>query len=100
MLFDLSRFKRITSSGRFIPQIDGLRFLAISSVFLYHVHGYLTVGAGYAEDGWWTRQLTTGHFGVQLFFGISGFILALPFASHHLRGAKRVSLRGYFLRRL
>ena len=31
---------------------------------------------------------------------ISGFILALPFAAHHLAGAPAVSLRKYYLRRL
>ena len=30
------RFSRITSGGNFIPEIDGLRFLAISSVLLFH----------------------------------------------------------------
>lgn len=38
--------------------------------------------------------------GVLLFFVISGFILALPFALQHQRGGERVSLRAYFLRRL
>jgi len=37
---------------------------------------------------------------VLLFFIISGFILALPFALQHQEGAERVSLRAYFLRRL
>lgn len=30
-------FKRITSGGEYMPEIDGLRFVAIVSVVLYHV---------------------------------------------------------------
>ncbi len=40
-----------------------------------------------------------GCFGVQLFFVVSGFILSLPFARHHLCGGKPVGLREYYLRR-
>lgn len=37
-------FKRITSSGKFIPEIDGLRFVATcdkyySNIFHYHLSG-------------------------------------------------------------
>ena len=42
----LGRLRRLTSSGRSIPEIDGLRFVAITSVCLYHVRGYLL-----ARDG-------------------------------------------------
>lgn len=38
--------------------------------------------------------------GVELFFVISGFILGVPFASHHILKAPKVNLRQYFLRRL
>jgi peptidoglycan/LPS O-acetylase OafA/YrhL len=37
---------------------------------------------------------------VELFYGISGFILGVPFASHYLLNAPRVNLKQYFLRRL
>ncbi len=100
----LGRFRRVTSSGRFIPEIDGLRFVAIFSVYCYHLSGYLQEkGAPFAagsDRGFLVRALEHGNYGVQLFFIISGFILGLPFASHYLRGAKPVSLRAYFLRRL
>ncbi len=102
--FGLERFRRVTSSGRFVPEIDGLRFVAILMVYLFHLRGYLLVnGLPYAADpslSLAARVLEQGNYGVQLFFVISGFVLALPFASHHLRGSKTVSLRAYFLRRL
>lgn len=98
----LERFRRVTSSGQFIPQIDGLRFVAIGLVYVYHLRSYLREAAppfaDAAEQG--TAVLRHGHYGVQLFFVISGFILALPFASHQIAGTKAVSLRAYFLRRL
>ena len=35
-----------------------------------------------------------------LFFAISGFILALPFAEHYLSGAPRPTLGRYYVRRV
>lgn len=90
-LFRLLRWlRRETSSGLYIPEIDGLRFLAIGSVLLYHF------------DRSWSKFHNIEHssvaehgkFGVQLFFVISGFILGMPFAEG------RISLKKYFLRRL
>lgn len=102
--FGLARLRRTTSSGRVIAEIDGLRFVAIATVVLYHLNGFLaSKGSGYSSDpsrSWSARLLEHGHVGVQLFFVISGFILALPFASHYLKGTDRVSKRTYFARRL
>jgi peptidoglycan/LPS O-acetylase OafA/YrhL len=100
----LSRLYRVTSGGKFIPEIDGLRFVAVLSVVLFHSHMYLFANSGgaLASPVWaglsWV--MLRGWFGVQLFFAISGFILALPFAQQHLGGAEPVSLKKYFLRRL
>jgi peptidoglycan/LPS O-acetylase OafA/YrhL len=95
---------RVTSSGAFIPEVDGLRFLAIAPVVIFHVGNYLTVHpvAAYAEPAaldWAGRVARHGHYGVQLFFIISGFVLALPFAKSY-RGGEPVSIRRYFMRRL
>lgn len=88
--------RRITSSGRFIPQIDGLRFLAILSVILLHLWGSLTHNGAVASPYSLTAPnwLDLPKRGVELFFAISGFILAMPFKSGP------VSLKAYFLRRL
>lgn len=95
-----SRLSRETSSGAFIAEIDGLRFVAIALVVLYHATFWVAPQAPRIY-----RALAShGNFGVQLFFVISGFVLALPFARHHLgldgEKPKRVSLRRYFVRRL
>lgn len=100
-----NRLQRTTSSGRFIPEVDGLRFIAILAVLLFHISGQvaaksrqpLTFSAFSANL---FSTVGNGHIGVQLFFTISGFILALPFAAYHLKAGKPVSLRAYYLRRL
>ncbi len=100
------RLARETSEGRkFIPEIDGLRFIAIMGVLLYHLHDQarLTFPAltqWNEQAGWGFHLLQRGHFGVDLFFVISGFILALPFARYYLAKGRQVSLGGYYLRRL
>jgi peptidoglycan/LPS O-acetylase OafA/YrhL len=93
----LDRFRRITTSGILIPEIDGLRFIAILSVVLFHIYGEFLVQmwnglqvhdlAGTAElpaklHSWAIplRFIAHGAYGVQIFFAISGFILAWPFA--------------------
>ena len=71
------RLRRITSSGDYIPEIDGLRFVAILSVVLYHLYGFLpNSGAGLPLQ----PAVSHGYRGVNLFYVISGFVLALPFA--------------------
>jgi peptidoglycan/LPS O-acetylase OafA/YrhL len=101
----LARFSRRTTSGQFIPEIDGLRFVAIVLVVLFHLGGFTLARSPTAQlqsrlDHALARITATGHYGVQLFFIISGFVLALPFAAHHLRERPAPRLRAYFLRRL
>jgi peptidoglycan/LPS O-acetylase OafA/YrhL len=100
MLFASKRmlhFQRITTQKRFIPQIDGLRFVAIGSVVLFHIYAALERGAVPPPIPLNTDLAKRG---VELFFAISGFILGVPFASRHLLGAPKVDLKPYFLRRL
>lgn len=90
-------FRRITTQERFIPQIDGLRFVAITSVVFFHIYAALERGAVPETI---PLDIDLPKRGVELFFAISGFILGLPFASRYLLRAPRVNLRSYFLRRL
>src|SRR5690242_1131882 len=85
------RLRRRTTSGNFIPQIDGLRFVAIAMVVLFHLNGYFAAKAtrafsAPASHDLLYRTLFVGDRGVKVFFVVSGFILALPFAAHHLLG--------------
>src|SRR5580658_2370258 len=98
-----SRFRRITSSVKYVPEIDGIRFVAILAVFIFHLAGDILRHSppGYRDQlasNWvfWTTQRL--NIGVQMFFVLSGFVLALPFATHYLRSGPPVSLKRYYLR--
>lgn len=100
------KFRRITSNQLYFPEIDGIRFLAIILVILFHTHGYFygkTLGL-FSDDRtqyFWTNAFfENGDRGVELFFVLSGFILCLPFAHHYINNGKKVSLKKYYLRRL
>jgi peptidoglycan/LPS O-acetylase OafA/YrhL len=88
--------RRSTTSGKFLPEIDGLRFFSIALVILYHTPYYRLPGAPHLFG----IVGVHGNFGVQMFFVISGFILGLPFAETHLFGTRKLGLRRYFVRRL
>src|SRR5882672_5587268 len=72
----LAHISRETSSGRFIPEMDGLRFAAIGMVILFHLNGYLTAKstlpqyALLAQSDWLARIALVGFRGVELFFVI------------------------------
>lgn len=99
-LFD--HLSRITTPGRtFIPQIDGLRFIAIMVVIAYHVQQIALFHFGQTMGGAVSRIFDAGHYGVALFFAVSGFILSLPFAKASLNlTGKHVSLGDYYRRRV
>lgn len=100
-----SKLRRTTSSNFFIPEIDGLRFLAISLVVFLHITLFVldktTFTLNYSSfDNWLIYILKNGSRGVNLFFVISGFILALPFAKHFLSTGPKISLKKFYLKRL
>ncbi|NUQ21565.1 MAG: acyltransferase [Gemmatimonadaceae bacterium] len=101
----LARLRRRTTSGQFIAEIDSLRFFAIAMVVAYHLADFVAESdrrahLANAGRGWFYELASYGHYGVQLFFMISGFVIALPFARYYLADEQRVRLKAYFLRRL
>src|SRR4051794_39312802 len=77
-------FRRETVSTQFIPVVDGLRFIAIAMVVLFHINVFIsdrsnTLGITPESQLVSIAPFWKLHQGVQLFFVISGFILALPF---------------------
>jgi Acyltransferase family len=101
-----SRLTRRTSSGRYIAEIDGLRFVAIAMVVLFHSQLRVfeasggEIGEAPPAHNMFDLSIGQGRFGVHLFFIISGFVLALPFAAERLAGARPVRLKAFYLRRL
>lgn len=99
------KLARITSGGKVIREIDGLRFLAIFPVVVQHLserlerNTVIPFRAG-SEFDIATFITNRGFIGVYIFFIISGFILAKPFASFRLKGGKEISLRSYYVRRV
>ncbi len=107
--FPTHLFRRVTSSGQFLAELDGLRFLAIVPVVLFHatlslylkrsVDQVSITGSDifHSPLGW---VISHGFLGVQLFFVISGFVVTLPFAKHFLLGERKPSLRAFFIKRV
>jgi peptidoglycan/LPS O-acetylase OafA/YrhL len=92
--------RRITTSAKLIPQIDGLRFIAIVIVLIDHI---LNQGAPFMSTGGFLAAVdrrAIGFRAVYLFFTLSGFILALPFARQYLQDGRHVDIPAYFRRRL
>lgn len=90
-------FGRITTTHSYVAQIDGLRFLAVMQVLLYHaaLRGQRAADpAAHPADGWF-GWWPNGIAGVELFFFISGYIIAIPFLS-----GKATDLRAFYLRRI
>ncbi len=107
------KLSRLTSSGELIPEIDGLRFIAISTVVFHHLLSMYLSSSGRSpevrtpaewfaasDQSWLVIPAYCGHFGVNLFFVISGFILALPFAKRAFSDLPASDLKGYYLRRV
>lgn len=100
------RLRRKTNAGGFLPQIDGLRFLAIMPVVIAHLNVFVVAKAALmlapGSFSYWLSGVinNSARQGVMLFFIISGFILVTPFAKQFLYGGKTIVLKDYFLRRV
>jgi peptidoglycan/LPS O-acetylase OafA/YrhL len=99
------KLARVTSGRKLISEIDGLRFIAIVPVMIQHMAERFERNTAIKfsaplEDDYSSFLASRGFLGVFIFFVISGFILALPFASYHLKNTKKVSLKDYFWRRI
>jgi len=104
-------FRRVTSGGAVLAELDGLRAVAILPVVLFHAvlsiylkgaEGQVSAITGSSDVfrspvGW---LVSHGFLGVQLFFVISGFVVVLPFARARLLGERPPSLGRYYLKRL
>lgn len=53
--------------------------------------------SGMCSAGWWLVRMDLG---VKIFFGISGFILSIPFFKYYWFDGRKVDTKAYFIRRL
>jgi peptidoglycan/LPS O-acetylase OafA/YrhL len=87
-----------------MAEVDGLRFIAIFSVMLFHVYFNVAhsrdIQLAPGKFDFLAWPITNGFRGVQLFFVISGFILGLPFAAHYITGGPPVKIGRFYLRRI
>lgn len=92
-----ARLGRVTTGATYVPQIDGLRFLAIMPVLIYHAgaRGERFYPQPSGAESAVAQYFPHGALGVSLFFFISGYIIAYPFLA-----GRAPSLRQFFLRRL
>ena len=68
----LLQLRRITSGGRFVPEIDGLRFVAIAAVVMSHLHGFAAIDSVVPIDRDSIDAVVRhGYRGVNLFYVIS-----------------------------
>ena len=98
------KLRRITTHGNWIPEIDGLRFVAIAATIFVHILAEMVSHSGETFSPFALKDvpglIERGGRGVLLFFAISGFILAQPFLRQHLLHGQAVSIKGFFKRRL
>jgi peptidoglycan/LPS O-acetylase OafA/YrhL len=108
-----SRFSRPIARANYFPEIDGLRFISIALVLVFHVgvvigldRGSYTADPPFGTaqplgslDGFLARTLDRGSVGVLVFFTISGFVLALPFVERRIKATTGSDLARYFVRR-
>ncbi|HXL56584.1 MAG TPA: acyltransferase, partial [Chitinophagaceae bacterium] len=98
------KLTRITDGKKIIPEIEGLRFISILLVILSHIHNNILHAYPLAQQSLVESRLAIfleecGS-GVNIFFFISGFILALPFLKAYVYDQKKISLKHYYYRRL
>jgi peptidoglycan/LPS O-acetylase OafA/YrhL len=108
MKFRGLQLRRHTSHNSYMPELDGMRFVAIMSVVVMHIITRLIEYSPYGETVqiiqnnpllWQIRMF--GGQGVELFFVISGFILSLPNARKIREGKfSSFSIKEFYIRRL
>ncbi len=94
---NLNFFQRYTSNRSYIPELDGLRFLAIISVLIYHTNNRLELLLPNYHN-FLTKLFKTGFLGVEIFFAISGYILSVQVLN--LMAKDEFTYKDYFKRRL
>ncbi len=89
---------RLSGIGR-VPALDGIRGLAILWVFAFHANALLAGGLRGPPAGLGQSLAEKGLLGVQLFFVLSGFLLALPWMQAAAGGLDTPAAGSFYRRR-
>ena len=95
----LSKLRRVTSGESYLPEVDGVRFVAISLVLLAHTHERVLRRVQEFYPNVTEEMLEIAGPGVSIFFALSGFILYRGLKNSLARGTG-LRLKSYFLRRI
>ena len=87
----------VSRARTFFPELEALRGIAVVLVVLFHADGLQTYNL-HSEPSLWTDIMRSGHTGVDLFFLLSGFLLALPLLEERWTGSA-AQLRTFYARR-
>ncbi len=86
------------TTGGYLPTLDGWRAIAILGVMVAHgTAGLLGVDGAFANDRLYALS-RYGAMGVDVFFGISGFLICSRLIEEH-RARGRINLKGFYIRR-
>ena len=95
------KLRRLSTGKEFVPEVDGLRFLAISPVVAIHLGQVMRSAMQFGSTTRGIEGLARFlDFGVPLFFAISGFILSRPFVLERMGQGRPVRLPQYYMRRV
>ena len=101
----LRSFRRLSASGAYYPELDGIKALALGWVLATHIylvwlqipgHDAPQITAGWPQPVLFF--LGTGKLALLLFFALSGYVISLPFV--RAGNARRLNVKNYYLRRL
>jgi peptidoglycan/LPS O-acetylase OafA/YrhL len=81
--------------GERFPLLDGMRAIAVLSVFALHVNNF-----SYPLREHWASFARHLDVGVEMFFVLSGFLIYRPFVAAHLNGTAPTSVGEYARRRI
>jgi peptidoglycan/LPS O-acetylase OafA/YrhL len=98
-----TRLRRITTGGDYVPEVDGVRFLAITMVLLHHVNERV-LRRSFLRYGWMVSSdlnhtISTGALGVVIFFALSGYVL-YQLLYRRVQKDNQVGVKRYFVRRV
>jgi peptidoglycan/LPS O-acetylase OafA/YrhL len=91
-------------TGARLGELDGMRAIAMLSVFVFHFALALPPLLSVGDPHWplalrGYAVLPNLDMGVEIFFMLSGYLIFRPFAAANLTGRPRPGLRDYFVRR-